>query len=425
MIRTVRKPGFQEELRMKKEKSCGAVVYRLENGRLFFLLEHMKKGHVSVPKGHMEDGETEEETAVREIREETGLDVRLDTVFRHSIQYSPSPGVRKTVLFFAAEAATHDMKNQESEVSALEWLPAGQAVSAVTYAEDRDVLSHAAVYLSVKHSLSADLPDPVGSGMLYRENAVDIHSHVLVGLDDGARSMEEAVDLLKLDWEEGIRVVFATPHYGVENGYAPGADDIRRGFRRLSEAAEKALPGMRIHSGTEGYCSEDIVGRIRNHEAWPMAPGGYMVEFLEYGKTWESAEDILRRLKKMKDAGIHTILAHPERYTAVQRDRDLARRIRDLGVLLQVNAYDLFLNQNEATRGLAQWMAREEMISFLGSDMHGTRPGKRRPRMKEGIRWLYENVRPDYADDVVRRNAEKYLNVEKLPAAGSEADQAL
>ena len=45
--------------------------------------------------------------------------------------------------------------------------------------------------------------------------------------------------------------------------------------------------------------------------------------------------------------------------------------------------------------------------------------------MKEGIRWLYENVRPDYADDVVRRNAEKYLNVEKLPAAGSEADQAL
>ena len=410
---------------MKKEKSCGAVVYRLENGRLFFLLEHMKKGHVSVPKGHMENGETEEETAVREIREETGLEVRLDTVFRHSIQYSPSPGVRKTVLFFAAEAATHDMKNQESEVSALEWLPAGQAVSAVTYAEDRDVLSHAAVYLSVKHSLSADLPDPVGSGMLYRENAVDIHSHVLVGLDDGARSMEEAVDLLKLDWEEGIRVVFATPHYGVENGYAPGADDIRRGFRRLSEAADKALPGMRIHSGTEWYCSEDIVGRIRNHEAWPMAPGWYMVEFLEYGKTWESAEDILRRLKKMKDAGIHTILAHPERYTAVQRDRDLARRIRDLGVLLQVNAYDLFLNKNEATRGLAQWMAREEMISFLGSDMHGTRPGKRRPRMKEGIRWLYENVRPDYADDVVRRNAEKYLNVEKLPAAGSEADQAL
>ena len=158
---------------MKKEKSCGAVVYRLENGRLFFLLEHMKKGHVSVPKGHMEDGETEEETAVREIREETGLEVRLDTVFRHSIQYSPSPGIRKTVLFFAAEAATHDMKNQESEVSALEWLPAGQAVRAVTYAEDRDVLSHAAVYLSVKHSLSADLPDPVpgcfGNGMLYRE----------------------------------------------------------------------------------------------------------------------------------------------------------------------------------------------------------------------------------------------------------------
>ena len=113
-------------------------------------------------------------------------------------------------------------------------------------------------------------------------------------------------------------------------------------------------------------------------------------------------------LKKLKDNGIKTILAHPERYTAIQQDWDLAKRICDLGVLLQVNAYDLFLNKNDETPNLAHWMAKEEMISFIGSDMHGR---KRPPKVKEGINWLYENVDYEYANAIVRVNAEKYLGV--------------
>ena len=253
------------------------------------------------------------------------------------------------------------------------------------------------------------------TGLLYRDHAVDIHSHTIAGVDDGAQTVEEAVELIRLDWEEGVRVVFATPHYGKENGFAPTGNDIWLGFNRLSEAAD-AVPGMRIHFGTEWYCSDDIVTRIQRREAWPMMPSEwYMVEFLEWGGVTEPADVMLRRLKTMKDNGIKTILAHPERYTAIQQDWDLAKRICDLGVLLQVNAYDLFLNPKEAVRKLAQWMALEELIAFIGSDMHGTRPGKRRPKMKEGIRWLYENVDDEYANDIVRRNAEKYLGVEKLP----------
>ena len=253
------------------------------------------------------------------------------------------------------------------------------------------------------------------NGTCYRDFPVDIHSHVIPGADDGAQSLEEAVELLRLDREEGIRMVFATPHYGMENGYAPDANEIWFGYNRLKEAAEKAVPGLELSFGAEWYCSDDIVDRIRNHESWPlMASDWYLVEFLEWGTITEPAEVMLRRLKTMKDSGIKTILAHPERYRAIQQDRDLAKRICDLGVLLQVNAYDLFLNQKEETRNLAQWMAREELVSFIGSDMHGTRPGSRTPKMKEGIRWLYENVEYEYANDIVRRNAERYLNVDKL-----------
>ena len=253
------------------------------------------------------------------------------------------------------------------------------------------------------------------------EFAVDIHSHIIPKADDGAQTFKEAMELLCLDWCEGIRTVFATPHYGIENGYAPKKHQVEDGYRQLSELAARDFPGLKIFQGTEWYCSDQIVERIRNQEAFPMGDSDwYMVEFLEWGNQTEDAETMLRRLKMMKDNGIKTILAHPERYRAIQMNWNLAKRICDLDVRLQVNAYDLFLNPKDATRNLAQWMAKEKLISFIGSDMHGTgfKPDgkpKRRPQMKEGIRWLYENVDSEYANDIVRVNAERYLGVEKLP----------
>ena len=407
------------------EKSCGAAVYVFHNGLPFFLVEYMTLGHVSIPKGHMEEGETEEETALREIREETSLEVRLDTVFRHEVTYSPREGVEKTVVFFVAEATnTACEKPQEEEVRRIDWLFAEQAIPAMTYETDREVLRHATAYLSWKYyrSVWRDKRNPGSVRLLCREHAADIHSHIIPGADDGAKTPDEAQELTGLDREEGIDTIFATPHYGKENGYAPDRQFVRAAFDDLClDRWQPPYPQTELYLGTEWYCSEDIVNRIRREEAFPMGESDwYMVEFLEWGDVNEPAEDILRRLKKMKDNRIKTILAHPERYNAIQEDWNLAKRICDLGVLLQVNAYDLYLNKNDATRNLAQWMAKEGMISFIGSDMHGTRikeDGKpaRRPQMKEGIRWLYENVKKEYADEIVRLNAEKYLGVERLP----------
>ena len=96
----------------------------------------------------------------------------------------------------------------------------------------------------------------------------------------------------------------------------------------------------------------------------------------------------------------------------MQEDWNRLKELTDNGILLQVNAYDLELNWKIRTKELAQWLATERMISFIGSDMHGL-PPKRTPRMKEGIQWLYENVEKEYADDIVRRNAERYLGVHR------------
>ncbi|MBQ9534765.1 MAG: NUDIX domain-containing protein [Clostridia bacterium] len=133
---------------MKHEKSCGAVVYKIENGEYLFLVERMTLGHWSLPKGHVESGESEAETARREIKEETNLDVELDTEFRSVISYSPFRGCVKEVVYFAAKAVAGRLINQECEVAELAWLKYEQARQRLTYASDREVLEQARNYLT-------------------------------------------------------------------------------------------------------------------------------------------------------------------------------------------------------------------------------------------------------------------------------------
>ncbi len=130
------------------EKSCGAVVYSVDQGSRLYLIEHMVGGHFAMCKGHMEAGETEAETAMREIREETGLRVRLDTSFRETVTYSPADGHMKDVVYFIGACDTLDTVNQIEEVCDICWLPYESALKKLTFENDREVLKKAEMWLN-------------------------------------------------------------------------------------------------------------------------------------------------------------------------------------------------------------------------------------------------------------------------------------
>ena len=133
---------------MKQEKSCGAVVY-CETGRgRLYLVEKMLHGHFGLPKGHMEPGENEKQTAEREILEETGLRVSVDTRFREVTSYSPAAGVMKDVVFFVAKSASTRATPQPTEVESISFLPLDRALTRLTYESDREVVRRADSYLS-------------------------------------------------------------------------------------------------------------------------------------------------------------------------------------------------------------------------------------------------------------------------------------
>ena len=133
---------------MKREKSCGVLVLRQQVDELYVvLLRHRFGGHWSFPKGHVEAGESERQTAEREILEETGVRVSVDTGFRAENRYMARPDVEKLVVFFIAVAEEQTPIAQEGEVAVAEWVEAGEAAGRLTYEQDRRILRRAQKYL--------------------------------------------------------------------------------------------------------------------------------------------------------------------------------------------------------------------------------------------------------------------------------------
>ena len=135
---------------MKKEKSCGAIVYRYSAGDLYILMIQMNVGHWSFPKGHVEENETEVQTAKREIKEETNIDVLIDAGFREVTTYSPVHDVIKDVVYFVATPISNDLHRQEEEVTDVKWIHYEDALNIVTYESDRNILANAISYIKKK-----------------------------------------------------------------------------------------------------------------------------------------------------------------------------------------------------------------------------------------------------------------------------------
>ena len=145
---------------MPREKSAGAIVYRMENGAPHFLLLRYHSGHWEFPRGHVENGESEEETVKREIKEETGLaDIKIMPKFREYTKFffrktynlkpeekKNAPWVFKLVILYLAETKTKDIKISEENTGFL-WLPFEQALKRTTYKQAKEVLKKANKYI--------------------------------------------------------------------------------------------------------------------------------------------------------------------------------------------------------------------------------------------------------------------------------------
>lgn len=138
---------------MKKEKSCGAVVYKKEgNKNIYLAVKSIRDGHWGFAKGHVEKGESETDTATREIMEETNINANLLDGFRIEKHYSPYKNVEKEVVFFIANSSKYNIKIQEEEIEDYKFAPFNEVYGVLTYESDKDVLKKVDEFLKEKEN---------------------------------------------------------------------------------------------------------------------------------------------------------------------------------------------------------------------------------------------------------------------------------
>ncbi len=128
---------------MAYEKSCGALVFKQVSGKIYSLIIRQNQGHWCFPKGHVKTGETEEETAFREVLEETGLEVKFVDGFKAQTHYKPRVDVDKDVIYFIGQPVGGVEKVQEDELSEMRWVKNVEAMSLLTYDNDIELFKKA------------------------------------------------------------------------------------------------------------------------------------------------------------------------------------------------------------------------------------------------------------------------------------------
>lgn len=121
---------------MEYDKSCGCVI--IEDGKV--LLIKQNKGHWGFPKGHPEADETEIQTAIREVKEETNVDVKISNKKEYIETYDTDKGIHRKIIYFIAEKVGGELKPQESEINIVKWFDFEEALKIITYKETREIL---------------------------------------------------------------------------------------------------------------------------------------------------------------------------------------------------------------------------------------------------------------------------------------------
>lgn len=236
---------------------------------------------------------------------------------------------------------------------------------------------------------------------------IDLHCHILPGLDDGSESFEESLEMAAMAAGHGIRHIAATPHC-----VTGSARDVTGGVAMLQELLQEEGIPVRLYPGMEIFGTYDTARLLRHNRLLTLNGSRYpLIEFSFYSDG-EEETDILQ---SVIDAGFTPLVAHPERYDYICREPELVNRWKKMGCLFQVNRGSLLGRYGYSAQQMAMALVRRGFATVVATDAHS--PVVRTPRAKDVYELLVESVSPIAADMLMNRNPQRILNDQILPPA--------
>ena len=223
---------------------------------------------------------------------------------------------------------------------------------------------------------------------------IDIHAHIIPGVDDGSPDLTDSLLMAELSVESGVDTVIATPHSHVPGeGQREHLMHIRRQAALLREALIRRKIPLTLLLGMEIFCTPDLKDLLEAGLVLPMnGTDHYLIEF---GFTM-SAQRCRDHIRTVLEAGGVPVIAHPERYDAIQKDPQEARRWIRMGCLLQINKGSVFGSYGRGAKKAAIRMLDAGEVTFVGSDAHS--PYRRTTHMEE----IQDFLREEYSEKTAR-----------------------
>lgn len=239
---------------------------------------------------------------------------------------------------------------------------------------------------------------------------IDIHTHVMPGIDDGADSMDEALEMLSVAEESGVRVLVTTPHCNIPDEFDNYASaDLDRLWNRLAERAAGTGIALKICRGMEIFATDELPELLSEGRVWTMNRTKYFLTEFDFGEDPDFCRYILA---KCTERGFRPIIAHPERYFFVQEDPGIAYEWCRTGYGLQLNKGSLLGRFGRDSEEAAHLLMGHGLAACVASDAHGSR--LRNTDMGEIRDYLIETFGRDYARLVLEENPLRILTGKEL-----------
>ena len=236
---------------------------------------------------------------------------------------------------------------------------------------------------------------------------IDIHSHILYGIDDGAKTVEESLNILKKAYSSGLTDIVLTPHFIINSKYNCNNKDKLVLLNKLRDELRKNNIDINLYLGNEVYIDEGISNLVYNDIAL-INGSKYMLIELPMNRKSTIINDVLYELSKKN---IIPVIAHPERYTAYYKDYEFFYDLIEKGCLLQGNIGSLYGMYGIKAKRMIKGLLKRRMITVMGSDIHhDTSDIYSKNIEKDLLKFLKDS---DYVNDILINNARCILDSSK------------
>lgn len=219
---------------------------------------------------------------------------------------------------------------------------------------------------------------------------IDIHSHILPGVDDGAEDSQVSIEMLQIAWKDGIRTIIFTPHYKpMRHNVSPAT------MKRMTEElfAKSKAQGMEFEffMGNEIYYHNEIVNGLENGEICTLANSEYvLIEF----NPMDEFDYIRNGIYQVMAGGYRPILAHAERYVCLLGKEERVEDLAQMGCYIQINTGSIMGNFGFTTKQFVKKLLKHRMVHFVATDAHDI--VKRTPRLSDCAKYISKKYSEDY-----------------------------